>query len=1141
MKKLQIAGLALFLIAFIAMLAMQSDWGKRLAQTFLLEALSESGFQVEIGKFEGTFPHAVDLKDVKIESDTLRISIDTLDTRVSLLALLKKELLFTDVSAKGISYRLKPGSTPSFGKGKGLSFSVRVKHFQLSDVSIPDGTNPNIITDFDGALRVGKRNKDFYLFLSATRPGFPNSKAHITAYWNEAGWIQLKGSLGSPTLKAIPLPFPFDASADLQFALRGKKERLSGRVFGTLAPHSIAIGPLAPWVEKDWKIDSRIELKSQGWKVSRLVATTDHITMNGSAMFSRNGEFETAALLVKSNEPEGNAKFEIKAGADGALSVKGNAFIAKLPFDPISFEKVEAHAELLWKNNALNGSGVAAATWYGKTWKGKTEIAWENGGSLFLTHAALQGPAVNASGDLEIRPDKILIGQTDLNVENLQEFPFGIYGKLQGKTDWLVSNGKQVLTADLTATGFYWKDLFVEKVAIDASIIEPFANPQGRALLQANDMKWRQMFLDRFSFETLIGTPNWPFALSASGTWKRPLELNLSGIWHYGDAHLTSTLQMASGSFYNHPIALKNEVDIEIAPDLFRITGLDLTFSGARAYLALEESKNDMKGELILEKFPLDVLSLNPLDVSIAGQTDLTVSVNEKNGKVDGALKAKIRQMVVADPGETPSLRSASGHFDGRFDNERLDLNGSLQILDNTPLVTLDLSIPIRIEMMPFRAWPVYDQGAQGHFAFKGRIEEILDFFDLGTHRIEGDMACDFNLSRTLMDPEIRGKLHFEKGTYENYLTGTRLMDIKAEGQANGDRFTLNSFTASDGNGSLAATGNIDLLPKEYFPFLFDISFTRLTIAQIDLVSAEAEGKIQIAGNLKSAIAKGQIEVVQSDLHVPDRIPRSLPNLIVVYRNAAKPVSPPALPSKAPYPLELDLEVNAPEGIFIDGRGLDSEWKGRFHLGGTYTSLKADGKLELIKGEFLFLSRRFKLLDGSLSFTGKEHEMPHLNLAAQIEVKDVSITARLKGPLNNPQLTFQSVPPLPLSTIMSYLLFGQQLAEINSFQALQLANSLASLAGQGPDVLESTRKALGVDRLNIVSIPSGEPEIEDTIAVQVGKYISEGVLVSLTQGAEESSTNINIEIELKNGWVIQLESDQRQEQGKFTVKWNHNY
>jgi translocation and assembly module TamB len=124
---------------------------------------------------------------------------------------------------------------------------------------------------------------------------------------------------------------------------------------------------------------------------------------------------------------------------------------------------------------------------------------------------------------------------------------------------------------------------------------------------------------------------------------------------------------------------------------------------------------------------------------------------------------------------------------------------------------------------------------------------------------------------------------------------------------------------------------------------------------------------------------------------------------------------------------------------------------------------------------------------------------------------------------------------------MAYLLFGQNLAEINSYQALQLANSLASLAGEGPDILESTRKSLGVDRLTIVTTPSDDDELSDRIALQVGKYISEGILVSFSQGAEESSTNISIEIEMKNGFVFQLESDQQQNQGKFTLKWNHNY
>src|SRR5579862_7798575 len=135
-------------------------------------------------------------------------------------------------------------------------------------------------------------------------------------------------------------------------------------------------------------------------------------------------------------------KLDLKE-TDAGLSVVGTANLPKLQLDSILLENVQTHVDALWKDNILSGSEVAAAVVNGVTWKGKTDFSWENGDSLFLTHAHLQSPTAIASGDLEIRPDKILIGQTSWEIENLQALPFGLYGKLNGKTDWLVSNGKQ--------------------------------------------------------------------------------------------------------------------------------------------------------------------------------------------------------------------------------------------------------------------------------------------------------------------------------------------------------------------------------------------------------------------------------------------------------------------------------------------------------------------------------------------------------------------------------------------------------------------------------------------------------------------------------------------------------------------------
>ena len=66
-------------------------------------------------------------------------------------------------------------------------------------------------------------------------------------------------------------------------------------------------------------------------------------------------------------------------------------------------------------------------------------------------------------------------------------------------------------------------------------------------------------------------------------------------------------------------------------------------------------------------------------------------------------------------------------------------------------------------------------------------------------------------------------------------------------------------------------------------------------------------------------------------------------------------------------------------------------------------------------------------------------------------------------------------------------------------------------------------------------------EGSETIALQVGKYVSEGVIVSFSQGTENSSANLSVEVEIGSGFVFVAESDQRQEQGKFSVRWNRNY
>ena len=148
--------------------------------------------------------------------------------------------------------------------------------------------------------------------------------------------------------------------------------------------------------------------------------------------------------------------------------------------------------------------------------------------------------------------------------------------------------------------------------------------------------------------------------------------------------------------------------------------------------------------------------------------------------------------------------------------------------------------------------------------------------------------------------------------------------------------------------------------------------------------------------------------------------------------------------------------------------------------------------------------------------------------------------AHLDGPLNSPTLTFTSSPPLPLSAIMSLLIFGQDISEITGFQAMQLAAMASALStGSGGGGLDSSGQYLGIDRLAVVSSRSdGEGE---QYALQVGKYVIKGVLVSVSQGASQGSSNVIVEVDLTHGFIFQAETQQEEEQGKFTIKWNVNF
>lgn len=206
----------------------------------------------------------------------------------------------------------------------------------------------------------------------------------------------------------------------------------------------------------------------------------------------------------------------------------------------------------------------------------------------------------------------------------------------------------------------------------------------------------------------------------------------------------------------------------------------------------------------------------------------------------------------------------------------------------------------------------------------------------------------------------------------------------------------------------------------------------------------------------------------------------------------------------AAYP--LDITINAPNQVFIRGRGLDAELGGRLVIGGTTANIVPQGGLNLIRGRLDLLGNRLDLTEASATLQGDFD--PYIRVAAQTTVEDVSIRIAIEGPASNPEVLFTSSPDLPEDEILARLVFGRSVAEISPLQALRLANGVATLSGRtGGGVMGSIRGGLGLADLDVAS------DEEGNLGVTAGAYISDNVYTGVEVGADgQAEVTINLDV-----------------------------
>nr|WP_110749814.1 translocation/assembly module TamB domain-containing protein [Phyllobacterium leguminum] len=382
-----------------------------------------------------------------------------------------------------------------------------------------------------------------------------------------------------------------------------------------------------------------------------------------------------------------------------------------------------------------------------------------------------------------------------------------------------------------------------------------------------------------------------------------------------------------------------------------------------------------------------------------------------------------------------------------------------------------------------------------------------------------GTLSLTANVSGSVDKPSVRGMFSTSGARFTDPETNVQLRDINIMGSMDGQTVTIrNAAAALSTGGSIGANGTISIDPAANFPADIRITFNRARYADGDLIVATVNGGLAITGPLaRDPLISGRIDVERAEISVPEQLGGGAANIDVKHI-----FTPPAVertlerakvdgrkvpkPTARPSVVRLDVEVNAPNRIFVRGRGLDVELGGSVRLTGPVTNIHPIGAFTLTRGRLDLLSQRITFDEGQVTLVGDLN--PQLNFVARAQKSDIVVIITVTGTVDDPAIAFSSQPELPQDEVLARLIFDRSLNELSAFQIAQLAAAAAELAGgKNTSLLGSLRRSTGLDDLDIVTDTKGNA------GVRAGRYIRDNVYLGVEAGANgDTKGTINLDI-----------------------------
>jgi translocation and assembly module TamB len=377
------------------------------------------------------------------------------------------------------------------------------------------------------------------------------------------------------------------------------------------------------------------------------------------------------------------------------------------------------------------------------------------------------------------------------------------------------------------------------------------------------------------------------------------------------------------------------------------------------------------------------------------------------------------------------------------------------------------------------------------------------EIFDL-----TGPVAIGADIGGRLVDPSIRGSVRTSSARIESAVTGMVIDQLVADGRFDGSRLIFSRLSGrTTGGGAISGSGTVTFSGGAA---ALDLGFNAedaLLLNRAD-IAARVTGPLNIRSDGQRGTISGDLHLNRGQFTLGRASAAAVPQLQV--RNVGLEEEE-IIETEDLHPWRIDVKV-AGGNLRATGLGIDSIWTTNLNVGGTADAPRFTGRADLVRGEYEFAGRNFRLERGTIRFRGESPPDPLLDIRAEAQVQGLDATVIVGGTGLKPEISFASVPQLPQDELLSRILFGTSITNLSAPEALQLASAVAALQSGSAnlDVINQLRRAVGLDRLRILpaDIATGQKT-----ALAAGKYVTRKLFVEvITDGQGYSATRAEYQV-----------------------------